>query len=195
MTKLNLRGQTFQPQAKLSYYSYYSCNDWISPAKFGWAIVNVTAPSMVTDLSSVSLAMELFPSSFMTLREPQAWGLGECNWVGLGKYVWAKICWTGNMCNMLHLHSYIQSSLQSTYELYNRQEVTWSQKVQSFVFLTPALCSVSSILEVVQTTSHPSKNTAPILCFSADSWININVRRITVNILFEICPNIQNPDL
>ncbi len=114
VTKLNLRGDTFQPQAKLSYYSYYSCNDWISPAKFGWAIVNVTAPSMVADqacfhLSSVSLAMELFPSSFM--REPQAWGLGECNWVGLGKYVWAKICWTGNMCNMLHLHSYIQSSL------------------------------------------------------------------------------------
>lgn len=66
-------------------------NDWISPVKFCWAMLNVTAPSMVTDqacfhLSSVSFAMELFPPSFMTLREPQAWGLGECNGLGLGKY-------------------------------------------------------------------------------------------------------------
>lgn len=90
---------------------------------------------------------------------------------------------------MLHLHSYIQSSLQSTYELCNWQEVTWSQKAHYssvIFFLTPALRSVSSILEVVQTTSLPFKNTAPILSFSADSWINIIVRRITIHILSKL---------
>lgn len=90
---------------------------------------------------------------------------------------------------MLHLHSYIQSSLQSTYELCNWQEVTWSQKAHYssvIFFLTPALCSVSSILEVVQTTSRPFKNTAPISSFSADSWINIIVRRITIHILSKL---------
>lgn len=117
------------------------------------------------------------------------------------------------MCNMLHFQtlSFIDLCSPPMSSVTGRRSHDHCMRtiVQSFVFFWHHLLAVSAAL--------PFKITAPTFSFSADSWINIIVGRITihvfsklniikkissffftvytVNILFETSTSIQNPDL